>query len=98
MNFILKRYEKFFTLKEKGILYAPDYLINAGGVTNVYFETINEYNKERVTKKVKNIYNILMEVYQIADAQEITTVEAAAKLAEKRINLIRHVQQNYLRK
>jgi len=85
-------------LKEKGILYAPDYLINAGGVTNVYFETINEYNKERVTKKVKNIYNILMEVYQIADAQEITTVEAAAKLAEKRINLIRHVHQNYLRK
>jgi leucine dehydrogenase len=85
-------------LKEKDILYAPDYLINAGGVTNVYFETINEYNKERVTKKVKNIYNILMEVYQIADAQEITTVEAAAKLAEKRINLIRHVHQNYLRK
>lgn len=85
-------------LKEKGILYAPDYLINAGGVTNVYFETINEYNKDRVTKKVKNIYNILMEVYQIADTQEITTVEAAAKLAEKRINLIRHVHQNYLRK
>ena len=85
-------------LKEKGILYAPDYLINAGGVTNIYFETINEYNKERVTKKVKNIYNILMEVYQIADAQDITTVEAAAKLAEKRINLIRHVHQNYLRK
>lgn len=84
-------------LKEKSILYAPDYLINAGGVTNVYFEVINEYNKERVTKKVKNIYNILMEVYSIADQQNITTVEAAAHFAEKRINLIRHVHQNYLR-
>ncbi len=85
-------------LKEKDILYAPDYLINAGGVTNVYFETINEYNKDRVTKKVKNIYNILMEVYHIADDQNITTVEAAAHLAEKRLNLIRNVHQNYLRK
>ena len=84
-------------LREKDILYAPDYLINAGGVTNVYFEVINEYNKERVTKKVKNIYNILMEVYRIADQQDITTVEAAAHFAEKRINLIRHVHQNYLR-
>lgn len=84
-------------LKEKNILYAPDYLINAGGVTNVYFEVINEYNKDRVTKKVKNIYNILMEVYRIADQQNITTVQAAAHFAEKRINLIRHVHQNYLR-
>jgi len=85
-------------LKAKDILYAPDYLINAGGVINVYFETINEYNKERVTKKVKNIYNILMEVYKISGEQNITTVEAAAHFAENRINLIRHVHQNYLRK
>ncbi len=85
-------------LKAKDILYAPDYLINAGGVINIYFETINEYNKERVTKKVKNIYNILMEVYQISGEQNITTVEAAAHFAEKRINLIRDVHRNYLRK
>jgi leucine dehydrogenase len=84
-------------LKEKNILYAPDYLINAGGVTNVFFEVINEYSKDRVTKKVKNIYNILMEVYQIADDEKITTAEAAARLAEKRLNLIRNVHQNYLR-
>jgi len=83
-------------LKEKNILYAPDYLINAGGVTNVFFEVIKEYSKDRVTKKVKNIYNILMEVYRIADNENITTVEAAARLAEKRLNLIRNVHQNYL--
>jgi leucine dehydrogenase len=84
-------------LKEKNILYAPDYLINAGGVTNVFFEVIKEYNKERVTKKVKNIYKILMEVYKIADQDDITTAEAAARLAEKRLNLIKSVHQNYLR-
>jgi leucine dehydrogenase len=84
-------------LKDKNILYAPDYLINAGGVTNVFFEVINEYSRDRVTKKVKNIYNILMEVYQIADQENITTAEAAARLAEKRLNLIRNVHQNYLR-
>jgi leucine dehydrogenase len=84
-------------LKEKNILYAPDYLINAGGVTNVFFEVINEYSKDRVTKKVKNIYNILMEVYRIAEKENITTAEAAARLAEKRLNLIRNVHQNYLR-
>jgi leucine dehydrogenase len=84
-------------LRDRNILYAPDYLINAGGVTNVFFEVINEYNEDRVIKKVKNIYNILTEVYKIADDQNITTVEAASHLAEKRLNLIRHVHQNYLR-
>ncbi len=84
-------------LKAKNILYAPDYLINAGGVINVFFEVINEYNRERVTQKVKNIYNILMEVYHIADKENITTAKAAARFAEKRLNLIRNVHQNYLR-
>jgi leucine dehydrogenase len=85
-------------LRQKNILYAPDYLINSGGVINVFFEVINEYSRERVTKKAKNIYNILMEVYQIADKENITTVEAASRLAEKRLNLIRNVHQNYLRR
>jgi len=85
-------------LKDLNILYAPDYLINAGGVTNVFFEVINEYSKDRVTKKVKNIYNILMEVYQIAEQENITTAQAAARVAERRLNLIQKVHQNYLRK
>ena len=84
-------------LKDKGILYAPDYLINAGGVTNVFFEVIKEYSRDRVTEKVKNIYNILLDVYKIADEKNIMTAEAAAKLAEKRLNTMRKVHQNYLR-
>jgi leucine dehydrogenase len=85
-------------LKDKNILYAPDYLINAGGVINVYFEVINEYSRERVTEKAKNIYNILLDVYKIADEDNIMTAEAAARFAEKRLNTMRHVHQNYLRK
>jgi leucine dehydrogenase len=85
-------------LKEKNILYAPDYLINAGGVTNVFFEVINEYSRDRVTKKVKNIYNILQEVYRMADAENITTAQAAARLAERRLDAIRDVHRNYVRR
>jgi len=85
-------------LKDKKILYAPDYLINAGGVTNVYFEVIKEYSRERVTEMAKNIYNILLDVYKMADEEDIMTAEAAARFAEKRLNTMRHVHQNYLRK
>jgi len=83
-------------LKDKNILYAPDYLINAGGVINVFFEVIDEFNRERVNQKVKNIYSILMKVYQISDNENITTVKAAARFAENRLNLIKNVHQNYL--
>jgi leucine dehydrogenase len=84
-------------LKDKGILYAPDYLINAGGVINVFFEVINKFNRERVNQKVKNIYNILTKVYQISAKEDITTVKAAARFAEDRLDLIKSVHQNYLR-
>ncbi|MGD9489822.1 MAG: Glu/Leu/Phe/Val dehydrogenase dimerization domain-containing protein [Calditrichaceae bacterium] len=85
-------------LKQKGILYAPDYIINAGGVINVYFEVIKEYNESKVTNKVKDIFNILTEVYTIADAEDITTAAAAARLAERRIDLIANIHQKYMRK
>ncbi|MGD9900647.1 MAG: Glu/Leu/Phe/Val dehydrogenase dimerization domain-containing protein [Calditrichaceae bacterium] len=85
-------------LKQKGILYAPDYIINAGGVINVYFEVIKEYNESKVTNKVKDIFNILTEVYTIADAENITTAAAAARLAERRIDLIANIHQKLMRK
>lgn len=82
-------------LEEKGILYAPDYIINAGGVINVYYEAIKEYNEEKVTKKAKNIYNTLEQVYKIADAEKITTAQAAARLAERRIHTIGSIHQKH---
>ena len=78
------------------ILYAPDYIINAGGVINVYYEVIDEYNRESVTAKVKAIYNTLLDVYKISDEENIPTHQASARFSERRIEMIGNVQRTYL--
>jgi phenylalanine dehydrogenase len=71
-------------LQEKGILYAPDYIVNAGGLIQVADE-LYEPNKERVLQKTRAIYESLLDVYQQSMETGITTVEAANRLCEKRI-------------
>ena len=83
-------------LRDKGILYAPDYIINAGGVINVYYEVIGEYDRNLVTEKVKNIYNTLTEIYKISEAENIPTYTASARFSERRIDVLGKVQRTYL--
>lgn len=71
-------------LAEKGILYAPDYVINAGGLINVYNEMIG-YNEEKAFKQLNNIYDTLLEIFDIFQKQQITTNEASKQLGEARI-------------
>ncbi len=71
-------------LADKGILYAPDFLINAGGLINVYSE-LNGYNRQKALDQAKQIYNTTLEIFQKAKAENITTVAAANKIAEERI-------------
>ncbi|MHC0035492.1 Leu/Phe/Val dehydrogenase [Pseudoneobacillus sp. C159] len=71
-------------LQENGILYAPDYIVNAGGLIQVADELYTP-NKDRVLQKTKAIYNSLLDVYKSAANQGITTVEAANSFCEKRI-------------
>ncbi|WP_223702065.1 Leu/Phe/Val dehydrogenase [Sutcliffiella deserti] len=71
-------------LQKKGILYAPDYIVNAGGLIQVADE-LYEPNKERVLRKTKAIYNSLMDVYREAEKLNITTVEAADNFCEQRL-------------
>ena len=71
-------------LKAKGILYAPDYIVNGGGLIQVADELYG-YNKERVLTKTKSIYASLLEVYEQAELDNITTVQAANRLCEKRM-------------
>ena len=71
-------------LKEKGILYAPDYIVNCGGLIQVADELYG-INRDRVLTKIKTVYNSLLEVYEQADLDSITTVEAANRMCEKRI-------------
>ncbi|MBG1259764.1 Glu/Leu/Phe/Val dehydrogenase family protein, partial [Nostoc commune] len=71
-------------LAEKRILYAPDYVINAGGLINVYNEMIG-YNEEKASKQLNNIYDTLLEIFDISQKQQITTNEASKQLGEARI-------------
>ncbi|HEY8365139.1 MAG TPA: Glu/Leu/Phe/Val dehydrogenase [Haloplasmataceae bacterium] len=95
-NNVLKEERHGEILQQKGILYAPDYVINAGGVINVYQELIG-YDVNEATAKVKNIYNRLLEVYKIAKEENISTAKAADRLAEKRIATIKNVRSNYIK-
>lgn len=75
-------------LKSRGIFYCPDYVINAGGLIDVYNEMIG-YEEERVFKHLNGIYDTLLEIFSIAKQQDITNFEAAQKLAEQRIKKAR---------
>lgn len=75
-------------LKEQGILYAPDYIINAGGLISVADELYG-FNKERVLEKTKQIYDTLLEIFESSRENNITTLEAANIMCEKRITLAR---------
>ncbi len=73
-------------LKERGILYAPDYVINAGGIINVSIEVSESgYNERRAVQKIENIYTALKEVFEISRNEGINPSLAADRLAEKRI-------------
>jgi leucine dehydrogenase len=72
-------------LQEKGILYAPDFLINAGGIINVYAEIVG-YDKAEAMKRTENIYNTTLEIFHFAEANGITTQQAAMSIAQNRID------------
>jgi len=72
---------------DKNIIYAPDFLINAGGVINCYFE-IEGYHEDRVKAGVEKIYDRTIEVIETAEKENITTNSAALALAERRIEQI----------
>jgi leucine dehydrogenase len=73
-------------LQERGILYAPDFLINAGGIINVYAE-IEHYDKAEIMRRTENIFNTTLEIFDYAVANGITTHQAALTIAQNRIDL-----------
>ena len=82
-------------LHEMGIVYAPDYVINAGGVINVADE-LNGYNRERALKKVETIYDNIASVIEISKRDNIPTYLAADRLAEERIERMRKSRSQFL--
>jgi leucine dehydrogenase len=71
-------------LQRRGILYAPDYVANAGGVINVYGEVVG-WDAQRALDKADDIYDTILKVFDIAEAKKIPTYEAADRLAEQRL-------------
>jgi len=78
-------------LHKKGILYAPDYSINAGGLMNVSVE-LQGYDRERANRMVSGIYDIMSNIFALADREKIPTYKAADRLAEQRIAAIGRVK------
>ena len=80
-------------LQQRGILYAPDYVINAGGFINITSE-IGGYKLEIARSKILNIPQTLENIFSIAKSEGITTTQAADKLAEYRIQQARKVKHS----
>jgi leucine dehydrogenase len=78
-------------LAEIGIVYAPDYVVNAGGVINIA-EELHGYHRERAYANIRRIYDTTRSVLETAAAELITTAEAADRLAERRMAALGEVR------
>mgnify|MGYP001223825245 CR=1 FL=1 len=81
-------------LAKRNILFAPDYVINAGGLINVANE-LEGYNRERAVQQAAGIHDIIMRVFELAEKERVTTVQAANTLAERRIEQIGRIKNYY---
>lgn len=82
-------------LEQRGILYAPDYVINAGGLINVNSE-LYDWTPERARAKAGEIYDTLLRVFELAREEGIPTYRAADRLAEQRIASVAQVRRNFV--
>ena len=85
-NNVLEDYNKHGKiLLDRDILYAPDYVINAGGLINIYNE-LNDYKREKVYNQVETIYDTLMDIFHQSENNQIATNTISDMIAQKIIN------------
>ncbi len=94
-NQLLER-EDADAIQKRGILYAPDYIVNAGGVINVSCEVGTAYSEEASREKTARIYENTQRVIAISKRDGLSTARAADHLAEERIAAMRKVRRVYL--
>ncbi|MDW8297154.1 MAG: Glu/Leu/Phe/Val dehydrogenase [Raineya sp.] len=81
--------------QQKGILYAPDFLINSGGIINVYCEIVMPvYNEQRAYEQTERIYQFTTDIIATAEKEGINTHQAAMELAHRRIEAIAKLNAN----
>ena len=81
---VLNKIEK--TIRQKNILYAPDFVINAGGVISVAMDKEGFYSDEKIQKKIKNIYTVLETIFFTSDKEGKNPTNVAIEMANARIN------------
>lgn len=81
-------------LKERNIVFAPDYVVNSGGLMNVASE-VTGYDRNSVMRQAEGIYDITMNILVTARDRSVLTIEASNAIAEERIRKVRHVHGNY---
>jgi leucine dehydrogenase len=85
-NNVLLTEEHGDRLRERGILYAPDFVINAGGIINVSVELEPDgYNEQRALEKVRNIHNAVRDILETADRENVAANRAAILLADRKL-------------
>jgi leucine dehydrogenase len=82
-------------LMEKGIIYAPDFLINAGGLMNVYAEYLGGYNREATYTQAEKIYDICTSILNKSQAENKPAQQAAMEMAWNRIESMGKVKLSY---
>ncbi len=93
-NNVLKENYHGDKLHQMGILYAPDYVINAGGLIQVADE-LNGYNKERAFRNASLIYQTLEQIYKISKEEDIPTYLAADRMVERKIEKLVSIQSKF---
>lgn len=84
-------------LRKREILYAPDYVINAGGLINVASE-LEGYDEQRAHDNASRIYDVMLDILTYAEEHDIPSIEASNDLAEKRIKDVGHIHRIYTSK
>jgi len=82
-------------LEKRGILYAPDYVINAGGLINVNSELMG-WSSERALRKAAEIHDTMQRVFDLARSERLPTYVAADRLAEQRIAAAMHLKRTWV--
>lgn len=82
-------------LLERGITYAPDYVINAGGLINVYSE-LRSWPREKAMDDAAGIFNTVKDIINRAKSEGTTTIEAANALAERRLDQVAAIQRLHI--
>ncbi len=81
-------------LRELGILYAPDYVVNAGGLMNVFVE-LEGYSPDRAFEKTRKVYDNCLKVFEIAERDKVGNHVAADRMAEDRIKTLGKLKQRH---